>query len=138
MNNTFDPKNCRYSSRHVVENATEKHQLKILIDTVKNPSKWLLGGPDANEAKRILKEKFHYTDKQIADLEKMTNDASKAENSRKTKREIQKMSIAEILQAIRTKSLTYAEVDDALEEIKEFSKLDRIGDALAKDDLKGK
>jgi len=61
-----------------------------------------------------------------------------AENSRKTKTEIQKMSIAEILQAIRTKSLTYAEVDDALEEIKEFSKLDRIGDALAKDDLKGK
>lgn len=49
----------------------EKHQLKILIDTVKNPDKGLLSGPDADEAKRILKEKYHYTDKQISDLEKM-------------------------------------------------------------------
>ncbi len=47
----------------------DKHQLKILIDTIKNPSKALLGGPSVEEAKEILKSKFKYTDHKIKELE---------------------------------------------------------------------
>lgn len=65
----FDSKQEALDSLSITR--ADKHQLKIMIDTVKNPNKGLLGGPDADEAKRILKQKFHYTDKQIADLEKM-------------------------------------------------------------------
>ena len=43
-------------------------QKRIAIDTVKNPSKELLGGPSASEAEDILKTKFGYSDKQIAKL----------------------------------------------------------------------
>jgi hypothetical protein len=49
----------------------DKHQLKILKDTVKNPMKGkFLGGPSAEEAEETLREKFHFTDKQIQDLKK--------------------------------------------------------------------
>ena len=47
----------------------DSHQLKILKDTVKNPSKGLfLGGPTAEEAEKILRSKFGFSDKQIQDL----------------------------------------------------------------------
>lgn len=47
----------------------DQHQLKILKDTVTNPLKGkFLGGPTAEEAEKILKEKFDFTDKQIAKL----------------------------------------------------------------------
>lgn len=47
----------------------DKHQLKILKDTVKNPSKGMfLGGPSAEEAEKILKKKFGFTDAQIKKL----------------------------------------------------------------------
>jgi hypothetical protein len=46
----------------------DKHQLKILKDTLKNPMKGLLGGPSAEEAEKILKNKFGYTDSQIKKL----------------------------------------------------------------------
>ena len=46
----------------------DKHQKKIAIDTVKNPSKSLLGGPSPEEAEKILKDKFGMSDKQIAKL----------------------------------------------------------------------
>lgn len=46
----------------------DQHQKKILIDTVKNPLKSLLGGPDAEESEKILRSKFGYTDKQIQAL----------------------------------------------------------------------
>jgi len=55
--------------KDVTASVFEDHQLKILKDTVKNPNKSLLGGPDADEAKKILKKKFKFTDKQISDLE---------------------------------------------------------------------
>lgn len=49
----------------------EKHQLRILKDTVRNPSKGkFLGGPSAEEAEETLRKDFKYTDKQIADLKK--------------------------------------------------------------------
>jgi hypothetical protein len=49
----------------------EDHQLKILKDTVKNPMKGkFLGGPSAEEAEKTLREKFHFTDKQITTLKK--------------------------------------------------------------------
>lgn len=49
----------------------DKHQLKICKDTVKNPLKGkFCGGPTAEEAEQILKEKFNFTDKQIQDLKK--------------------------------------------------------------------
>jgi len=47
----------------------DKHQLKIAIDTVKNPSKSLLGGPSVEEAKDMLKKKFKYSDDEIKKLE---------------------------------------------------------------------
>lgn len=43
----------------------DKHQLKILIDTVRNPNKWLLGGPNESQAVQILKTKFNYSDRKI-------------------------------------------------------------------------
>ena len=47
----------------------DKHQLKILKDTVKNPMKGkFLGGPSAEEAEKILRQKFGYTDSQIKKL----------------------------------------------------------------------
>jgi len=46
----------------------DKHQLKILKDTVRNPAKALMGGPTEAEAVRVLKEKFGYTEKQLDTL----------------------------------------------------------------------
>ena len=50
----------------------DKHQKKIAIDTVKNPSKSLLGGPSPEEAEKILKDKFGMSDKQIEKLKEGT------------------------------------------------------------------
>ena len=46
----------------------DKHQLKILINTVRNPDLWLLGGPNESQAIQILKTKFNYSDKKIKAL----------------------------------------------------------------------
>lgn len=47
----------------------EKHQLKILLDTVRNPMKGVfLGGPNANEAEKTLRDKFNYSDAEILKL----------------------------------------------------------------------
>ena len=43
----------------------DKHQLKILVDTVRNLDRWLLGGPNESQAIQILKTKFNYSDKKI-------------------------------------------------------------------------
>tara|TARA_B110000046_G_scaffold51231_1_gene57119 strand:- start:815 stop:2230 length:1416 start_codon:yes stop_codon:yes gene_type:complete len=49
------------------------HQLKIAIDTVKNPLKGkFLGGPSAKEAEKTLRTKYKYTDKMIAKLKEET------------------------------------------------------------------
>ena len=48
-----------------------KHELKILRETVKNPAKWLLnphGYINEEYAIKTLKTKFKYTDKQIKQL----------------------------------------------------------------------
>jgi hypothetical protein len=51
-------------------NPADKNQLKIAIDTVKNPNKGrFLGGPTEAEAIEILKTKFDYTDKDIKKLQ---------------------------------------------------------------------
>ena len=42
---------------------------QVAIDTIKNPSKGLLGGPTAAEAEKVLKVKFGYTDAQIKKLQ---------------------------------------------------------------------
>jgi len=53
---------------------SDKNQLKILIDTVKNPSKGnFLGGVDYDEAVQILKKKFKYSD---ADIKKIVNESA--------------------------------------------------------------
>lgn len=50
-------------------NTPDKHQERICRDTVKNPLKGLfLGGPSAEEAERILREKFGYNDQKIQKL----------------------------------------------------------------------
>jgi hypothetical protein len=52
-------------------NTFDKHELIICRDTVRNPAKGIfLGGPDAEEAEQILREKFNYTDEQIQHLKK--------------------------------------------------------------------
>tara|TARA_Y100000401_G_scaffold94233_1_gene80705 strand:- start:446 stop:619 length:174 start_codon:yes stop_codon:yes gene_type:complete len=48
----------------------DKHQLKILVDTVRNPDRWLLGGVSESEAKEILKSKFNYSDQKIKSLKR--------------------------------------------------------------------
>jgi hypothetical protein len=48
----------------------DAHQKAIAIKTLKHPSLALLGGPTAEEAESILRKKFKYTDKQIAELKK--------------------------------------------------------------------
>ena len=56
---TEHPRNIRFR---------DSRAKQIAIDTIKNPSKGLLGGPTAAEAEKVLKVKFGYTDKQIAKL----------------------------------------------------------------------
>ena len=51
-------------------NTLDKHQLKILVDTVRNPDTWLLVSVNESEAKQILKSKFNYSDKKIKSLKK--------------------------------------------------------------------
>lgn len=49
----------------------EKHQLRILLDVMKNPQKARILGPyDDTEAERILREDFQYTDADIKRLKK--------------------------------------------------------------------
>ena len=51
------------------QSVADKHQLRILIDTVKNPMKGkFMGGVSAEEAEEILKSKFNYTQDQIDKL----------------------------------------------------------------------
>lgn len=48
---------------------SQKHQLRVLKDTVKNPLKGMfLGGPSAEEAEKTLRDKFRFTDAQIKKL----------------------------------------------------------------------
>jgi hypothetical protein len=49
-------------------NLFDKRQMLICVDTVMNPNRGLLGGPDAEEAERILRTKFGFTDEAIAHL----------------------------------------------------------------------
>ena len=52
-------------------NTFDKNQKRVCEDTVRNPAKGIfLGGPNAEEAEQILREKFNYTDKQIQHLKK--------------------------------------------------------------------
>ena len=61
------------SNEGIKENMADNHQKKIAIDTVKNPAKGIfLGGPTAEEAEKTLRDKFGYSDKQIAKLKENT------------------------------------------------------------------
>ena len=55
----------------------DKHQHKICRDTVKNPSKGLLGGPSHKEAEETLRKKFKYNDAQIKKLKEEIIDEKK-------------------------------------------------------------
>lgn len=77
-------KNCKAPKEKVVpvsdikfnegKDVPSKHQEKIAKDTVKNPDKALLGGPSVEEAEKMLKDKFGYTDAQITKLKKTANE----------------------------------------------------------------
>ena len=56
---TEHPRNIRFG---------DSRAKQVAIDTIKNPSKGLLGGPTAAEAEKVLKVKFGYTDTQIKKL----------------------------------------------------------------------
>ena len=68
----MNPRSQRLRRAVTVMSTPDKHQLKILIDTVKNPLKGMfLGGPSAQEAKVMLREKFHYTDEEIKEMKEV-------------------------------------------------------------------
>ncbi len=47
----------------------DKHQLRLCVDTVKNPLKGMfLGGPSAANAERLLRETFEWSTERIAAL----------------------------------------------------------------------
>ena len=64
------------------KDTAEKHQLRVLLDTVKNPLKGMLGGPDAEEAEATLKSKFNYSDAEIKRLKQAGDSAAAAEAKR--------------------------------------------------------
>ena len=63
---------AKRAGKKVVKNLdpSDKNQLKILKDTVKNPNKALLGGPSERESVQILKQKFGFTEAAIKKLQK--------------------------------------------------------------------
>lgn len=60
----------------------DKHQLRILKDTLKNPDKALLGGPSVEEAEQILRDKFKLSPDQINKLKNSTVEARMAPDKR--------------------------------------------------------
>jgi hypothetical protein len=67
--NSNDTKTLKDLMGESLEEKKVDHQLKIAIDTVKNPNKGkFLGGPSAKEAEKTLRTKYKYTDKMIAKL----------------------------------------------------------------------
>lgn len=52
----------------------DQHQHKIAVDTVKNPMKSFLGGPNAAQSENILRSKFGYTDSMINKLKARVNE----------------------------------------------------------------
>jgi hypothetical protein len=75
-----DPSKKRSGERSVAD----KHQLRILIDTVKNPMKGMfLGGPSAEEAEETLRHKFHYTNAQIQGLKSNRDPAHRSKAKRR-------------------------------------------------------
>ena len=56
-------------TRQLLSDTISLHQLRVLRDTVRNPLKGrLLGRPTAEEAEATLREKFHYTNRDIESL----------------------------------------------------------------------
>lgn len=75
----------------LIEGVADKHQLKILKDTVRNPMKGkFLGGPSAEEAKATLKSQFGWTDAQIKKLEEDTGEMIDAFGSDRQKKKFKK------------------------------------------------
>jgi hypothetical protein len=52
----------------------DKHQHAIAVDTVKNPMKGFLGGPNAAQAEATLRNKFGYNDAAINRLKSWDNE----------------------------------------------------------------
>ena len=68
MNNTTAAQRHNARQDKIWETA-RIHQKRICVDTVRNPLKGLfLGGPSAAEAEKTLRERFGFTDAQIAAL----------------------------------------------------------------------
>tara|TARA_Y100000310_G_scaffold265162_1_gene276054 strand:- start:2536 stop:4146 length:1611 start_codon:yes stop_codon:yes gene_type:complete len=68
-NYSNDKEALRDIKKNLIKEEKVDHQLKIAIDTVKNPNKGkFLGGPSAKEAEKTLRTKYKYTDKMIAKL----------------------------------------------------------------------
>lgn len=69
-----------------------------------------------------------------ANLIKLSQQAL-GEVARYSDQQLQGMSVSQLVDLIRSKAVTYKQVDIALEKVKALAKLDRIGDLLAKSDL---
>ena len=59
-----------FREANTMDQVANKHQKKIAMDVVKNPSKALISGMDQDEAIEILKKKFKFSDYQIYSLMK--------------------------------------------------------------------
>ncbi len=52
----------------------DQHQHRIAVDTVKNPMKGFLGGPNAAQAEAILRNKYGYNDAAINRIKNWVNE----------------------------------------------------------------
>jgi len=65
----FDDREINAAKKLPVKGTPDWHKHKIALDTFKNPNKALMGGPSLDEAKKMLKQHFGYSDKDLKDLE---------------------------------------------------------------------
>ena len=69
LNGYYEDREVNAAKKLPVKGSPDWHKHKIALDTVKNPNKALLGGPSLEDAKKMLKQHFGYSDKDLKDLE---------------------------------------------------------------------
>jgi len=69
LNGYYEDREVNAAKKLPAKGTPDWHKYKIALDTVKNPNKSLLSGPSLEEAKKMLKQHFGYSDKDLKDLE---------------------------------------------------------------------
>jgi len=65
----YEDREVNAAKKLPVKGSPDWHKHKIALDTVKNPNKALLGGPSLEDAKKMLKQHFGYSDKDLKSIE---------------------------------------------------------------------